>query len=302
MEEKIMEREIICGEAGERIDVFLRRVLGYSRQFIKKLIDEGNIKVNEKEIKPSYILNLGDKISLMIEEEEENNLKLDDILIYEDDDIMVINKPSGLLVHPTDENWMKDISALKFNKKTLAYMIYKERGAKIYGLERLGLVHRLDAETSGVMVVAKNRHSQISLYKQFYERRVSKNYKALCIGIIDNDEVLIDAPIGRFTGRKKLDVMEYGKDAITRIKVIERGDRNTYINVFPLTGRTNQIRVHLSFIKHPILGDRIYSKTSFERLMLHSYSIGFMHPSKNKMVSFIAQMDEDFLKKIKENL
>jgi 23S rRNA pseudouridine1911/1915/1917 synthase len=302
MEEKIMEREIICGEAGERIDVFLRRVLGYSRQFIKKLIDEGNIKVNEKEIKPSYILNLGDKISLMIEEKEENNLKLDDILIYEDDDIMVINKPSGLLVHPTDENWMKDISALKFNRKTLAYMIYKERGAKIYGLERLGLVHRLDAETSGVMVVAKNRHSQISLYKQFYERRVSKNYKALCIGIIDNDEVLIDAPIGRFTGRKKLDVMEYGKDAITRIKVIERGDRNTYIDVFPLTGRTNQIRVHLSFIKHPILGDRIYSKISFERLMLHSYSIGFMHPSKNKMVSFIAQMDEDFLKKIKENL
>jgi 23S rRNA pseudouridine1911/1915/1917 synthase len=304
MEEKTMEREIICKEGGDRIDVFLRIFLGYSRQFIKKLINEGKVKVNEKEIKPSYILNLGDKISLTIKDEEENNLKLDDILIYEDDDIMVINKPAGLLVHPTDENWIRDVSALEFNKNTLVYIIYRDRGSKLIDVDRMGLVHRLDLETSGIMIVTKNKYSQKFIQNQFAERLISKNYKSLVDGIIEDEELLIDAPIGRFSGRKKLDVMEYGREAQTKIKVIRRGSKNTYIDVFPLTGRTNQIRVHLSFINHPIIGDKIYSKKDFsiDRLMLHSYSIEFIHPSKKKSLKFSVEPDDEFLKILNENI
>jgi len=299
-----MEREIIYKGEGERVDIFLRKVLGYSREFIKKLIIDSRVKLNNKNVKASTILSHGDKISIIIDEESEIGLKIDDILIYEDKDIIVINKPAGLLVHPTDDNWMRDISALNFNRNTLVYMIYRDRAKSIIDVDRLGLVHRLDVETSGVMLIAKNKYAQRFISSQFAERKISKNYKALVYGIIYDNELLIDAPIGRFTGKKKLDVMEYGREARTSIKVIKRGEKNTYLDVFPLTGRTNQIRVHLAFIRHPVFGDKIYSNIPAisTRLMLHSYSIKFIHPSKNKQMNFNAEPDDEFLKILKENL
>ncbi|MGC8728346.1 MAG: RluA family pseudouridine synthase [Elusimicrobiales bacterium] len=284
---------------GDRIDLFLKTLLPYSREFIKKLILSGNISVNSKRVKPSFVLSEGDMVEIAKEAENKKDILLDDIKIYEDEDILVLNKPFGLLVHPTDDNWNSDLSALNFSKDSLVWLLYSQKFSKdMEKLDRLGLVHRLDADTSGVMVIAKNVSAQKKLIEQFSKREVFKNYKAVSSGVFEKEELTIDAPIGRFSGSKKLEVMEYGRDAVTEIKVIKKGKQNTYLDIFPKTGRTNQIRVHLSFINHPIIGDRIYSKTNYDRLMLHSNKISFLHPSKNKKVSFEAELDPDFKRRL----
>ncbi len=297
------ERNLIYEGNGERIDIFLKEKLGYSREFIKKLIKENNIKVNSNSIKPSHQLKNGDIIKINITEDNKISLKLSDIKIYEDDDVLVINKPQGLLVHPTDENWIYDPTALEFSKNTLVWLLYSSNFSKeMNKLQRLGLVHRLDAETSGVMIIAKTLIAQKKLQDAFANREVFKQYKAVVEGVLDKKELTIDAPIGRFTGSKKLKVTEYGREAITEIKLIKQGTKNCYLDVFPKTGRTNQIRVHLSFINHPIIGDKIYSKSNYERLMLHSYKIVFNHPSKLKTVEFISKPDSDFQRRMNELL
>lgn len=288
----------------ERLDIYIKKVYPhFSREFIKKIINEKKVKINNRIEKPSYILKEGDVIEISFEDNKNCDFSLSKMIIYEDNDILVINKPPSLLVHPTDDNWTKDIDALSLSKNTVVWLLLKEKKLnEVDGLKRLGLVHRLDAMTSGVMIIAKNSSSQNVLMNQFNERRIEKNYKAVVSGVVKDDFITIDAPIGRFSGSKKLKVMEYGRDAITNIAVIKRGRINSYIDVFPKTGRTNQIRVHLSYIKHPIIGDNIYSKSNFPRLMLHSYKISFTHPRTKKMVSFIAEPDDDFKKKITELL
>lgn len=284
----------------QRLDVYLKSVFpNFSRELLKKIIEDGMIQVNSKVVKPSYRLKPGDNISThKVENTTLNNsvshLNLRDIIVYEDNDIIVLNKPAGLLVHPTTESWINDYSTVEFFKETLVWLIYKQTDLRYSDVERLGLVHRLDSQTSGVMVVAKNLKSQKNIMEQFASRSVLKNYKAVVYGLIKEEKVIIDAPIGRLTGEKKLKVLEYGKDAITEISVIERGRTNCYIDIFPRTGRTNQIRVHLSYIKHPIVGDDTYGGIKFDRLMLHSYSLGFIHPSKNKKVFFKVEPDSFF--------
>jgi len=295
------KKKIIYNGNRERIDIFLKTQLNYSREFIKKLILNGSIKVNSKEVKPSYILICDDEIEIDLKSEEKNKTSLSSIIIYEDKDIIVINKPNGMLVHPTDDNWMNDFSALEFSKNTLVWLLYSQRFSdQLLKMKRLGLVHRLDSDTSGIMVVAKNEKAQKNLIEQFTQREVSKNYKAVCAGVFEKDFLTVDAPIGRFSGFKKLEVMEYGRDAITDFSLIERGKNFSYLDVFPRTGRTNQIRVHLSFIKHPVVGDKIYSKTNYDRLMLFSFKITFTHPSKGKKVVFEAEIDKDFKKRVKD--
>lgn len=297
----MVEKKIVYEGDSKRIDLFLKSIFPYSREFIKRLILGGNVYVNLKRVKPSFILSRGDVVEIKMKLQDEHTIDLKDITIYEDNDILVINKPHGLLVHPVDENWLVDYSTLEFSKNTLAGILYFQKfNNSALDLKRLGIVHRLDAETSGVMVVAKNRKAQEDLIEQFSKRKVYKKYKAVCSGIIEKDSITIEAPIGRYCGFRKIEVMEYGRDAITIIEVVKRGKENTSLNAFPKTGRTNQIRVHLAFIKHPVIGDRIYSRTDYERLMLHSLEIGFIHPSKLKEVRFVANPDDDFIKRYNE--
>ncbi|MEF3280892.1 MAG: RluA family pseudouridine synthase [Elusimicrobiota bacterium] len=299
------ENKIIYNGEGERIDIYLKRIYSsFSREFIKKLINSGSIKVNLRQVKPSFILKDGDEIEIKIDFPQTGlNFSISSIKIYEDDDIIVLNKPAGVLVHPTDDNWLKDPLALELSKDTIAWLLFKEGyGSSDKNLTRLGIVHRLDAMTSGVMIVTKNSKAQNNITRQFNERIVNKNYKAVVQGIIEDDFLVIDAPIGRFSGAKKISVMEYGRDALTEIKKIKCGKKNSYLDVFPKTGRTNQIRVHLSYIKHPIVGDNIYSNSDYDRLMLHSYKISFIHPSRNKRVEFTVPPDKDFNQRLKKLL
>ncbi|MBP7796579.1 MAG: RluA family pseudouridine synthase [Elusimicrobiales bacterium] len=284
---------------GDRLDVYIKtKYTEFSREFIKNLIAMGNVTVNSLKAKPSLKLKYGDEIIISFSDSESRSyFSLKKITIYEDDDILVINKPSGLLVHPTDDNWIRDFKALEFSKNTLVWLLHEEKKlSDVDGLMRLGLVHRLDMETSGVMVIAKNAISQKKLIEEFNTRTVTKNYRAVADGVISDEFMRIDAPIGRFSGSKRYSVMEYGRDAITEIRIIKTGSKNTYLEVFPKTGRTNQIRAHLAFIGHPVIGDRIYSKSNFERLMLHSYKILLSHPSSGKAVEFLADIDSEFKK------
>lgn len=302
MEEIEKINRLYNGES-QRLDLYLKTIFpNFSRELLKKIIEDGNIRVNSKIVKPSYKLKSGDVISGFKNDENKLSLNIKDITIYEDNDIIVINKPAGLLVHPTGESWINDYSALEFSKDTLVWLLYSQTDLKNSDAKRLGLVHRLDAQTSGVMIVAKNLKAQKKLMEQFSLRSVLKNYKAIVSGLVLDDKITIDAPIGRLTGDKKLKVLEYGRDAITEISVIERGRENCYLDVFPKTGRTNQIRVHLSYIEHPIIGDDIYGGVNYSRLMLHSYSISFTHPSKNKKISFKAEPDNFFMNSVSKLL
>lgn len=287
----------------QRLDLYLKSLFpNFSRELLKKIIEDGNIRINSKIVKPSYKLKPGDIISGFKNESHSSKLNIKDLIIYEDKDVILINKPSGLLVHPTGESWINDYSAIEFYKDTLVWLLYSQTDLKYSDVKRLGLVHRLDAQTSGIMIIAKNLISQKRLMEQFASRSVLKNYKAVVSGRILEDKIKIDAPIGRLTGDKKLKVLEYGREAVTEISVIDRGSKNSYLDVYPKTGRTNQIRVHLSYINHPIIGDDIYGNVKYDRLMLHSYSIKFIHPSKNKKVCFKIEPDAFFMNSVRKLL
>jgi 23S rRNA pseudouridine1911/1915/1917 synthase len=287
-----------------RLDLYLKDLyLDYSREFLKKLINDGFVKVNGLSVKPSHSLKNGDEIEICENSDFKNKLEYKKMLIYEDDSIIVINKPAGLLVHPNDENWTRDLEALNFYEDNLLSFLYHQIRDKFEnGIERFGLVHRLDKETSGVMLMAKTIRAQESLKDKFKNREIDKVYLCLVRGEIEKD-FFIDAPIGRDSGDKRLRVHKYGRDALTYIELIQSNKDYSYIRVMPKTGRTNQIRVHLSHVGHEILGDRIYSKDlDTERLMLHSYKIAFKHPLTMKNLEFKAEPDAIFKKILKEKI
>ncbi len=295
MEKNSKEIKHIYSGSGERLDSYLKSILiGFSRQLIKDIIENGYVKVNSNTVEPSYLLKFGDEIIVELKSNNDEKYKLADMIIYEDDDIIVLNKPAGLIVHPTGESWLNDPSALFFSGESLVKLLYLHPSLPTSHLRRMGLVHRLDAETSGVMVIAKNLSAQKFLMEQFSARLVEKNYRAVVCGVLSEEKIIIDAPIGRFSGDKKLKVTEYGRDALTEVRIIKKGVSNSYVDIFPKTGRTNQIRVHLSYIGHPIVGDKIYGGKEYQRLMLHSYSISFIHPSSGKKVLFKAEIDRSF--------
>ncbi len=303
MEKNSKEIKHIYSGSGQRLDSYLKSIFnGFSRQLIKKIIEDGYVKVNSNTTEPSYVLKFGDEIIVGLKTLNDEKYKLADMIIHEDDDIIVLNKPAGLIVHPTGESWLNDPSALLFSEESLVRLLYLYSSLSTSDVRRMGLVHRLDAETSGVMVVAKNLSAQKFLMEQFSLRAVEKNYKAVVCGILSDDKLIIDAPIGRFSGDKKLKVTEYGRDALTEVSVIKRGVSNSYVDIFPKTGRTNQIRVHLSYIGHPIVGDKIYGGKEYKRLMLHSYSISFIHPTSKKRMLFKAEIDRNFKTSISELL
>jgi len=300
-----MKKQFIVTEQNinQRLDMYIASLdLDLSRSMAQKIIENGQVLVNEKIPKASYKTKLGDKIEIEILEPKETNLEAQDIpldIIYEDDDILVVNKQKGMVVHPGNGNLDGTLVNAVLNH-------CKENLSGIGGEIRPGIVHRLDKDTSGLIVIAKNDKAHINLSKQIQDRKVKKIYTALVRGIIPEDAATINMPIGRSnTDRKKMAVRKDGKVAITHIKVIKRYEKYTLIRVKIDTGRTHQIRVHMSEIGYPVVGDEVYSngKNEFNvhGQMLHSTSLDFVHPITGKQMHFEAPLPkyfEDVLNKL----
>ena len=285
---------VLASDKGDRLDTFLESKVGdRSRSQIKKLIASGDILVNQKKVKAGYSLKINDQITAQIPDLVDDTPTAQDMpldILFEDKDIVVINKASGLSVHPGSgrtENTL--VNALLHHCKDLS---------GIGGVKRPGIVHRLDKDTSGVIVIAKNDAAHQSLSKQFKERTVKKVYAAVVKGEPRHDEGVVDLPIGRHpSDRKKMQVMPPGKAriAITRYEVKQRRNSSSLIYCYPETGRTHQIRVHLLSLGHPILGDVIYNpKSSANRLMLHALKLTFEHPRTKKIMEFEAPLPKVF--------
>ena len=332
---------------GRRLDKYLAGRLGrFSRTALQQYIREGAVTVNGKVVKPSYTIQTGDVIEMLLPEPEEQIIEPEPIpleIIYEDDDIIVINKQAGLIVHPAKGN----PSGTLLN--ALAYHLQSSKASNEHAIDlddlpdrgdkcRAGIVHRLDKDTTGVMVLAKSELALWRLGRQFELRRVHKTYRAIVHGLVELDEDVIDAPIGahphireryavRYSTEKDINLSPSGKQiskpAITRYRVLERLSHTgciaggfTFIELYPKTGRTHQLRVHMSFIGHPIVGDRTYGGGPIyqsqldgvndqaygpiiTRQALHAAVIEFQHPRTLKMVRFEAPLPEDFRSALK---
>lgn len=280
---------------GERLDVFIAdQVEQLSRSVVKSLINEGQVLVNGARQKASYHVREGDEISIEIPEPQVLELKPRDILleiIYQDEDLAVINKPKGLVVHPAHGNWDYTlVNALLFHINDLS---------GINGQIRPGIVHRLDKDTSGVIVVAKNDSAHRSLAAQIKEHSIKREYIALVHGTIKENLGTIDAPIGRSKNdRKKMAVVADGRSAVSKYQVLERFHNYSLVKVELLTGRTHQIRVHFAYIKHPVVGDPLYGSGkkhfNLDSQALHAHLLGFIHPRTDKYLEFTSPLPEYF--------
>lgn len=299
-----MENVIVNeNDKGKRLDIYIAENFNeLSRTMIKKLIESNNILVNDKSEKVSYKVQANDNISIDIPEAKETKLKAQEIpldIIYEDSDIIVVNKPKGMVVHPANGN--PDGTLVN-----AILSICKNSLSGIGGELRPGIVHRLDRDTSGLIIVAKNDKAHINMSEQIKERNVKKTYIALVRGNVPEEEATINMPIGRSTkDRKKMAVTKNGKQAITHFKVLKRYSKYTLLEIKIETGRTHQIRVHMAEIGYPVVGDAVYSngKNEFgiEGQMLHAYKLEFMHPITNKHMELTAplpQYFEEILKKL----
>lgn len=300
MKEYIVSQE----EKGKRLDAYIPSVdLDITRTSAQRLIEDGNILVNGKNAKVSYKIQENDKISVEIPKPKQIELKAQDIpieIVYEDSDIIVVNKPKGMVVHPANGN--PDGTLVN-----AIMAICKDSLSGIGGEIRPGIVHRIDKDTSGLLIVAKNDNAHVKMSEQIKNHEVKKTYIALVRGIFKENEATIDMPIGRSTSdRKKMAVNKNGKNAITHIKVLKRFDKYTLLQVNIETGRTHQIRVHLSHIGYPIVGDYTYSngKNEFDVVgqCLHAQKLEFKHPITQKDMCLEAELPQyfkDILDKLK---
>lgn len=299
----MIEKYVVDNEqSGNRIDRFVANLdEKYSRNLVQKLLKEGKILLNGSEAKASSRVQLGQVITIDYEEENESKIQGEDIpidIIYEDNDILVVNKPKDMVVHPAVGNK---------NGTLVNAILGRHELSDINGDIRPGIVHRLDKNTTGVLVIAKNNLAHQKIAKQIENRETKKEYIALVRGLINENEGVIDMPIGRHqTDRKKMAVRKDGKPAITEFKVLKRFKEGyTLLSINLKTGRTHQIRVHMSHIGFPIVGDDVYSngKNQFgvTSQMLHAHRLSFIHPTTNELVTFEAPLPEYF-KNIIENL
>lgn len=280
-----------------RIDTFLANKLDdLSRSYLQKCIDAGMVKVNGQTTRANYRLRMGDDVCTDIPGAKENTANPEDLpldILYEDEDIIVINKARGIVVYPAAGNLSGTlVNALLYHTKDLS-------GGN--GEDRPGIIHRLDKDTSGVIIVAKNDKAHREIANQFKSRDVKKTYMALVWGNVKDNKATINAPIGRHpTKRQEMTVTnKNSKVAVTHFTVAERFSDFTLLEVEIETGRTHQIRVHMKFIGHPIAGDKVYSKKklpfSFDGQALHAYKIGFNHPKTGEHMEFTAPLPEDFI-------
>lgn len=284
-------------EVNSRLDSYLSEQLELSRSKVQKLIKENLVTVNGKNVNGSYQVKLNDEIEVNDDLNYEINVEPENIeidVVYEDDDLLVINKKSGMVVHPAPGHYTGTLV------NALLYRFNITGGEK----HRPGIVHRLDKDTSGLMLVAKNEWTHEKLSEMISKKEVARHYLAVVSGLIKHDTGTIDAPIGRDTNdRQKMAVTDQNaKEAITHFRVLEQFKENTLIECILETGRTHQIRVHLAYINHPVVNDPAYGKgkaTDFGQ-MLHSKSIKFNHPRTGKEIFFEVEPPKEFLEKLEE--
>ncbi len=294
------------GNVHERLDVFVsRQGLELSRSQIQKLIAKRKVSVNERFLKPSYKLGLGDVVLVVVGGDENEGLVPEKIpldILYEDDEVLVVNKNAGMVVHPVD-----------FSQKgplVHALLGHTRKLSTVNGSLRPGIVHRLDKDTSGALIVAKTDSSHVHIVEQIKKRKVRRRYKTIVLGRVEPEKGRIVAPVGRHVVSRQRMSVRYvgGKEAITNYKVIEEfqtGDMFfSLLDISLETGRTHQIRVHLASLGHPVVGDETYGKKIprilIKRQALHAEHLGFLHPATGEYMEFTAPLPEDRVKQIEE--
>lgn len=290
---------LIKDDISVRVDVFLAEKLEYTRSRIKKLCDDGNLFVNGKQAKSNKLLKLGDIVEIALPDVKNLDLEPENIpidIVYQDDDLAVINKPQGLTVHAgSGTNGLTLVNALLYHLDKLS---------GINGVVRPGIVHRIDKNTSGLLVVAKNDASHLALAKQLEDKTCRRVYIALLEGVVKEDKGRIDTFINRSVrDRTKMAVSDFGRQAITDYKVIKRYKDYTLCEFSLKTGRTHQIRVHAKHIGHPVVGDKEYGyknqKFKLDGQLLHAQKLEFIHPRTGCEVSFTAPIPDYFEKVLK---
>lgn len=288
---------LIAEHSGERIDRFLSGNLeALSRSYIQKLLKESRILVNNNTVKANYKILKGDQIDIQIPEPEILDIRPENIpldILYEDDDILIVNKPKGMVVHPSPGH---------YNHTLVNAVLYHcgDRLSGINGVLRPGIVHRIDMDTTGSLLICKNDHAHQILAEQLKDHSITRKYQAVVYGNLKADSGTVDAPIGRHPiDRKKMSTKSlHGKRAVTHFAVLERFGNYTYIECTLETGRTHQIRVHMASVGHPILGDTVYGPARcpfrLQGQTLHAKTLGFVHPSTGEYMEFDAPLPEYF--------
>lgn len=282
----------------ERIDKCMAALIdSLSRSFIQKMIKEGQVKVNERTVKANYRVKSDDDVSFFLPETVEPDIEPEDIpldILYEDDDVLVVNKPKGMVVHPAAGHYSGTlVNAVMFH--------CRDKLSGINGVMRPGIVHRIDKDTTGSILICKNDHSHQHIAEQLKEHTIVRRYRAIVHGVLKQEEGTVSAPIGRDPIERKKMAVNYknGKDAVTHYRVLQRFSAYTYIECRLETGRTHQIRVHMASIGHPLLGDSVYGpkKCPFPQLegqTLHAMVLGFVHPATKTYVETIAPLPAYF--------
>ena len=290
--------EVMPEDEGTRLDRFFmgfcsQQHLGVSRTQLQKMIHQGHVSVGEAPaLKAHAKVKAGHTIRIFIEAKEPQALAAENIaldIVYEDNDLAIINKQPGLVVHPAPGNYAHTLAnALLYHIKSLSDI----------NPQRPGIVHRLDKDTSGLLVIAKNNAVHLALVKQFSQHSITRTYVALVKGKVEFKEHVIELPIGRHPHKRKSMAVGFGKNtkyAKTFYRTLQRTKEYSVLELLPFTGRTHQLRVHLAFLGHPILGDKKYGKNNdFARLALHAVSLGFIHPSSGKYVEFSCALPPEF--------
>lgn len=293
-------------DEGLRIDKYLSNIFkDKSRSFIQGLIEKENVKVNSKSLKSNYKLKKADEIEIMIPEPEILSVEAENIpidIVYEDEDVIVVNKAQGMVVHPAPGNYNGTlVNALLYHCKDLS---------SINGVIRPGIVHRIDKDTSGILVIAKNDDAHNKLSEQLKDHSMKREYYALIEGRLKNNDGTIDKPLGRCKkDRLKIGIIEDGKRAVTHYEVVERYNGYTLVKCVLETGRTHQIRVHMASIGFPLVGDPLYGfkrqKFKLEGQVLHARTLGFIHPRTGEYMKFTSELPQyfcDLINKLKNEM
>lgn len=287
--------EIAENQAGERIDRFLADSQDLTRSFLQKILKEGEVIVNGKSVKANYKLRKGDRIEFEIPEAVEPDIVAEDIplsILYEDADVLVVDKPKGMVVHP---------AAGHYSRTLVNAVMYHCKGelSGINGVLRPGIVHRIDRDTTGSIIICKNDMAHNEIARQLKEHSINRRYRAIVTGVLKDEEGTIEGAIGRDKkDRKKMAITADGKPAVTHYRVLQRFKHYTYVECVLETGRTHQIRVHMASIGHPLLGDEVYGRRSdkykCEGQCLHAMTLGFHHPRTGEYIEVNAPLPPYF--------